>query len=95
LTGNGKYVPVMFYYLCESGMTENLVSNELIYQVLMRIQNDVSTTKHDISDLKFRMHSVEEHVSALVTGSVGTNHRLDVYGERFERIETRLGLIEA
>jgi DNA anti-recombination protein RmuC len=79
----------------EADMSENPVTNELIYQVLQRIQADVSSLKREMGDVKLRLGSVEDHMSSLVTSAVGINHRLDRHDERLERIESRLGLVEA
>ncbi len=76
-------------------MNEYPVTNELIYQVLQRIQSDVSYLKREMGEAKLRLGSVEDHMGSLVVSSVGINHRLDGHDVRLERIETRLGLVDA
>lgn len=76
-------------------MSENPVTNEPIYQVLQRIQTDVGALKREMGDFKLRLGSVEDHVSSLVVSAVGINHRLDRHDGRLERIESRLGLVDA
>ncbi len=75
-------------------MSENL-NTELIYEILKKIQYDLSVVKREVSDTKLRLGAVEDHMSSLVVNVTGINHRLDRYDARFERVETRLGLIDA
>ncbi|MBA4748136.1 MAG: hypothetical protein H2056_05430 [Sphingopyxis sp.] len=75
-------------------MTEN-VSNELLYEVLKRIQQDVSDIKGDISHLQTRATAVDEHIGGLFITVSGNNNRLDKVAERLERIEKRLDLTDA
>ena len=71
------------------------VSNELIYSVLQQVQADVSELKFDVRDLKVRMTMVEEHMGHSIIGISGVNARLDRLNDRFERIEKRIGLVDA
>jgi archaellum component FlaC len=75
-------------------MTEN-VTNELIYNVLQKMQIDMSEMKFDIRDLKTRMTMVEEHMGSSIIAISGVNNRLDRLNDRVERIEQRLDLTEA
>jgi archaellum component FlaC len=75
-------------------MTEN-VTNELIYGVLQKMQEDMSEMKFDVRDLKIRMTMVEEHLGSSIIAISGVNSRLDRMADRVERIERRLDLTEA
>jgi hypothetical protein len=71
------------------------VSNELIYELLKRVNQRVGRIEEDISDIKIRIGSLEEHVGAIVVSIAAMNHRLDRHDARFDLIEKRLGLIDA
>jgi archaellum component FlaC len=79
----------------EAEMSENPVTNELMYELLKRMNHRLGRIEEDVSDLKLRLGSVEDHMSSLVVSAVGINHRLDRHDERLERIDNRLGLVEA
>ncbi|SFG31951.1 hypothetical protein SAMN05518801_11636 [Novosphingobium sp. CF614] len=70
------------------------VTNELIYSVLQRMQEDMSEMKFDIRDLKGRMTMVEEHLGSSIIAISGVNSRLDRLADRAERIERRLDLTD-
>jgi len=70
--------------------TENLV-----LEILKKIQSDVVFIRQDVNDLKIRTASVENHLAALHLYLVQVGARVDTLGRRIERVETRLGLIEA
>ena len=82
-------------------MTET-VSNELIYQVLQKMQGQLSSVIIKLGDVGGRMAALEEASSSMsfriasveVTVS-GTHKRIDRIEHRLDRIETRLGLVEA
>jgi hypothetical protein len=75
-------------------MTET-ASNELIYALLKNMQGEFSLMRRDISELKLRMQAVKEHVGTIVMSLAGVNNRLDHHVERLDRIDKRLGLIDA
>jgi archaellum component FlaC len=75
-------------------MTEK-VTSELIYNVLQKMQTDMSEMKFDIRDLKTRMTMVEEHMGSSIIAISGVNNRLDRLNDRVERIEQRLDLTDA
>lgn len=60
----------------------------LVIQMLRRIDQKVDRLLDDVGDLKVRMTSVEE-------GLAGVNRRLDRLEARTDRIERRLELAEA
>jgi hypothetical protein len=81
---------VFRYALC---MTE--ITNELIYEVLKKIQNDVSTVKQTLSDHTHALLRIREDVNNLRADDLrreGLQAQVDV---RLGRIETRLGLHDA
>jgi predicted nucleic acid-binding Zn-ribbon protein len=71
------------------------VSNELIYELLKRMNVEFARMREDMSDIKVRIGSLEEHVGAIVVSIAAINHRLDRHDDRFNLIEKRLGLIDA
>ncbi|HEX8215029.1 MAG TPA: hypothetical protein VF582_06105 [Allosphingosinicella sp.] len=73
-------------------MTEQTES--LIVGILKRIQADVAEIKQDVRDLKVRLGVMVGHVSNLVAAQHHTNERLDRMGDRVERIERRLDLVD-
>jgi predicted nuclease with TOPRIM domain len=75
-------------------MTEK-VTSELIYNVLQKMQADMSEMKFDIRDLKTRVTMVEEHMGSSIIAISGVNNRLDRLNDRVERIEQRLDLTDA
>ena len=82
-------------------MTET-VSNELIYQVLQKMQGPLSSVIIKLGDVEGRMAALEEASSSMsfriasVEVTVSRTHkRIDRIEHRLDRIETRLGLVEA
>ncbi|MEQ1952541.1 hypothetical protein [Mesorhizobium sp. CN2-181] len=63
------------------------VDGELVYELLRRIQSDLSEVKFDVHELKKRMTGADEALA-------GVNRRLDHQDDRLERIERRLDLHE-
>lgn len=61
--------------------------DNLVLQLLRRIDGRTERMAQDIHDLKIRMTAVEEAV-------VGVTRRIDRLDERVERIEKRLELVE-
>jgi len=74
-------------------MTED--TTNLVLEILKKIQSDVAFVRQDVNDLKNRMASVESHLAALHLDLVQISARVDTLGRRMERVETRLGLIDA
>ena len=63
------------------------VTNELIYQVLQRVQADLSEVKLDIRELRHRAGS-------LVRLMAGLSSRIDRRDDMMERVLRRLDLID-
>ena len=74
-------------------MTED--TENLVLEILKKIQSDVAFVRQDVNDLKIRTASVENHLAAFHLDLVQISARVDTLGRRMERVETRLGLIEA
>ena len=64
------------------------VTNELIFETLKAIQGSLSRLVDD-------MHEVKERLGFLEMQYASLSNRLDRMDQRIERIERRLGLIEA
>ena len=75
-------------------MTEN-VTNDLIYSVLQKMQQDIADIKSDVHDLKVRATAVDEHLGGMFISLSGLNNRMDKFNERLARVERRLELSEA
>ena len=72
-------------------MAEN-VTNELIFEVLKKVQDDVSLIRGDVHDLKLRITVVEEHLGNMMLSISGLNSRMDRFDERLSRVEKRMEL---
>ena len=78
------------------------VTNELLLEVLKRVQGTLSAISADVADLNTRMSAVEMNLG-LIKQEMGQqsfqigalNVRMDRFDERLRRIETRPDLIEA
>lgn len=70
------------------------VTNELLFDVLKRIQIKLDTLEQKIDDLGVRLLAVEQHMSALQISEYRQNSELDRLRSRIERIEKRLDLVE-
>jgi archaellum component FlaC len=62
--------------------------DNIILQLLRRMDAKLDRVVEDVQDLKVRMTHVEE-------GLAGVNRRLDRLEVRIDRIETRLDLVES
>ena len=73
-----------------TGETENLV-----LEILKKIQSDLAYVRQDVGDLKLRNASIENHLASLHLDMVQLGARIDTLARRIERVETRLGLADA
>lgn len=74
-------------------MTEETES--LVLEILKKIQGDLAFVRQDVSDLKLRNASIENHLASLHLDMVQMGARIDTLSRRMERMETRMGLIDA
>ena len=70
-------------------------TENLLLEILKRVQTDIADMKGDLADLKTRATAVDEHMGGLFITISGNNARLDRLAERLDRIERRLDLTEA
>jgi hypothetical protein len=63
------------------------VTNELMFELLKKMQSDMSAVRFDLQEIKRRITASEEAMA-------GVNRRLDRQDERLDRIERRLELRE-
>lgn len=69
-------------------------TENMMLEILKRIQGDIAEMKQDVRDLKVRTGLLEGHVASLLAAQHHTNERLDRLSDRVERIERRLELVE-
>ena len=69
--------------------------DNIILVYLRRIDEKVDRLTDAVSDVKHRMTSIETQVATLHGSFAGQSPRMDRIEARLERIERRLGLIEA
>ena len=70
------------------------VTNELLYEVLKKLQAEMAEMRFDISDLKARASSQDEHLGNIILSLSGLNRRMDRFDERLGRVERRLDLTD-
>ena len=71
------------------------VTNELLLDVLKKVQGRLNIVADDVSDIKQRMVTIETYVSTLVREDARLNERLGHLEIRLNRIEQRLELNDA
>jgi len=74
-------------------MTEQF--DNLVLEQLRHIRGALEGVAADVSDMKLRMSSLEEHMGSQQVQFAGLNRRMDRFDERMTRIERRLGLLDA
>ena len=70
------------------------VTNELIFSVLQKLQAEMMELRFDVSELKSRATSTDEHLGNILLSVTGVNRRLDRVEERLSRVEKRLDLTD-
>ncbi|HEV7285002.1 MAG TPA: hypothetical protein VGN75_09095 [Kaistia sp.] len=68
------------------------VTNELIYEVLKSIRNDVTRIDHKTDEIKAELQAMRGHMIALQTDLHNIYVTLDRHETRLDRIERRLEL---
>jgi uncharacterized coiled-coil protein SlyX len=82
-------------------MENEKVTNELIYEVLKKMQSDIAAIKEDSREIKSRVTSLEsgqamvlQHLGHM-SGDIAEQHtRYDRLAERIQRLEKRLEIAE-
>ena len=69
-------------------------TENILLEVLKRIQAEMADMRDDISELKTRATALDEHMGGLIIQVSGNNTRLDRIDERIKRIERRLEISE-
>jgi len=70
------------------------VTNDLIYEVLKSIQLDVERLRTDMREVKSEVQAVRSYLMGVQQDIGNIYATLGDHGERLDRIETRLGLLE-
>ena len=68
--------------------------DNLILQLLRRMDAKLDRVIEDVQDLKVRMTNVEERLAAVEMSIAGIQRRIDRVEQRLDRIEKRLDLVE-
>ena len=71
------------------------IDGALIMAVLRPIQADVADIKRDMSDIKLRVHVLEDQFASTVMALAGVNHRLDRIQDDLSVVKRRLNLVDA
>jgi regulator of replication initiation timing len=71
------------------------VTNELLLEVLKKVQGRLNIVADDVSDIKQRLVTIETYVSTLVREDARLNERLGHLETRLNRVEQRLELSDA
>jgi hypothetical protein len=72
-----------------------VAENDLVMEILKRIQADTSETRRRVETLELRMSSMDDHLVGVLTSLHGVHADLGQINGRVERIERRLDLVEA
>jgi len=67
-------------------------TENLMLEILKKIQADISGLKFDMVDLKHRVSMIERNTADIATSYAGQSLRIDRLEERLDRIERRLEL---
>ena len=70
------------------------VTNELIYEILKKIQDDTASVRSDVKEIRGELQSIRIHLHAVEND---TNNLYALYGkldQRLDRTERRIDLVE-
>lgn len=67
----------------------------LMLAILKEIRTDVAEIRQDMSDIKLRVHVLEDPYASLAMSASGPNHRLDRIQADVTTIKRRLNLVDA
>ena len=71
------------------------VTNERIYAVLQKVQEDLAATRHDVREIKTELQSVRMNAVSMQQDLMNIYSILGRHETRLDRIEHRLELREA
>jgi predicted nucleic acid-binding Zn-ribbon protein len=71
------------------------VSNELIYEVLKKVQGDIGDLKVSVGDVRQELQAIRGHIVAVQQDINNIYVRMALTDTRLDRIEMRLDLTEA
>lgn len=81
----------LLYVQCE----EIMANQDIIIEILKRIQADTSETRRRVESMEMRMSAQDDHLRGLMTSTVGMQSELQQLNARIDRIERRLDLVVA
>jgi predicted nucleic acid-binding Zn-ribbon protein len=67
-------------------------TQNLVIEILKKIQVDIAGLKFDMVDLKHRVSMIERNTADIASSYAGQSVRIDRLEERLDRIERRLDL---
>jgi ABC-type transporter Mla subunit MlaD len=70
-------------------------TNDLLLEVMRRIQSDIGDLKRDVREVKARLSAQDDHIRGVITSIGILTDKTDNMADRMERIEKRLGLVDA
>jgi hypothetical protein len=65
-----------------------------VLEHLRAIRTDIAAVREDVRELKARVSNLEIVAGVIVTSNTNVQHAVDRQGDRIERIERRLGLVD-
>jgi predicted nucleic acid-binding Zn-ribbon protein len=71
------------------------VTNDLIYEVLKKVQEDGSRTREDVRGMREELSAIRGHMLSMQRDIHNIYDRLEDHGRRLDRIERRLELADA
>ena len=72
-----------------------MANDDMILEILKRIQADVAETRRRAESMEVRMSSMEDHMRGIMTSLGGIQSDLLQLNARVDRIDRRLDLVEA
>jgi hypothetical protein len=72
-----------------------MANEDIIIDILKRIQADAAETRRRVESLDVRMSSLEDHMRGVMTSLGGIHSDLSQLNARVDRIERRLDLVNA
>jgi archaellum component FlaC len=74
-------------------MNDNV--ENLVLEMLRRMDQRLDNIENDLGDIKLRVTATEEHLASMMMSIAGINSRMDKLDSRMSRIEKRLDLTES